>query len=57
MDNLLGWGFERADFPWYHIRGLDVLMERIEHETNQRKEYFDFDIDGMVIKLDDMNLW
>lgn len=29
----------------------------LQQETDARKVYFDFDIDGMVIKLDDMTLW
>jgi len=29
----------------------------IDQENKNRKEYFDFDIDGMVLKLDDMTLW
>ena len=46
--------------------GIENLIQVIERETkwyfgektnNQQKNYFDFDIDGMVIKLDDMKLW
>lgn len=57
MDLLVSWGFERADFPFRIVHGVDTLCEIIEEETQNRKEYFDFDIDGMVLKLDDMTLW
>ena len=55
------WGFDRQDFPeiefvFYWI-DIDGVAEEIERETKNRKEYFDFDIDGIVIKLDDMTLW
>lgn len=33
------------------------MVDRLREETENRKEYFDFDIDGVVIKLDDMTLW
>ena len=56
--NILGsWGFERKDFPFAHIRGIDELCSLIERENLHRQEYFDFEIDGMVLKLDDMDLW
>ena len=32
-------------------------MEILEEETRNRREHFDFDIDGIVLKLDDMTLW
>jgi DNA ligase (NAD+) len=57
MDMLLSWGFERADFPFAMISGIENLCSRIDEENHTRKEYFDFDIDGMVLKLDDMTLW
>ncbi len=57
MDMLLSWGFERADFPFSLISGIENLCSRIDEENHTRKEYFDFDIDGMVLKLDDMTLW
>jgi DNA ligase (NAD+) len=57
MDILSSWGFEREDFEFRSITGIDVLCERIQMETENRREYFDFDIDGIVLKLDDMMLW
>ena len=57
MDLLASWGFPRVDFDFREISGIDSLCARIEEETKNRKEYFDFDIDGMVLKLDDMSLW
>ena len=57
MDLLSSWGFEREDFEFKGIDGIDALCERIVRETENRREYFDFDIDGMVLKLDDMMLW
>lgn len=57
MDLLSSWGFEREDFEFNSIDGIDALCERIQMETQNRREYFDFDIDGMVLKLDDMMLW
>jgi DNA ligase (NAD+) len=57
MDLLTLWGFAREDFPFTRIHGMDALIDRITHETEHRREYFDFDIDGMVLKFDDMTLW
>ena len=57
MDILTSWGFEREDFEFRSIAGIDTLCERIQMETENRREYFDFDIDGIVLKLDDMMLW
>lgn len=57
MDVLTSWGFEREDFPFTRIDGIDALCQLIQTETENRREYFDFDIDGMVLKLDDMTLW
>lgn len=57
MDLLSSWGFEREDFEFKGIDGIDALCERIVRETENRREYFDFDIDGIVLKLDDMMLW
>lgn len=57
MDSLKAWGFERVDFPFTVISGIDNLCALLDQETRARKEYFDFDIDGMVLKLDDMTLW
>ncbi len=66
MDLLLEWGFERQDFDFKDIFGIANMSEMIIRETkwylsekwpNEIKDYFDFDIDGMVIKLDDMKLW
>jgi DNA ligase (NAD+) len=57
MDILSSWGFERVDFDFKNISGIENLCELIERETKNRREYFDFDIDGMVLKLDDMTLW
>lgn len=57
MDLIISWGFERKDFPFSRVSGMDELTRVIEKETSNRKEYFDFDIDGMVLKLDNMTLW
>lgn len=66
MELLSQWGFERQDFDFKNIFGLKNLVEMIQRETkwylqekqeNEQKDYFDFDIDGMVIKLDDMKMW
>lgn len=58
MMNLLSkWGFEREDFPYMNALGIEELTSILERETNHRQEYFDFDIDGIVLKLDDMKLW
>lgn len=57
MNLLSVWGFERQDFPFTLIHGLKNLLTLIDNETSNKKEYFDFDIDGMVLKLDDMTLW
>ena len=57
MTLLSDWGFEREDFPFTQVDGIDTLCEIIEDETRNRREHFDFDIDGMVLKVDDMNLW
>lgn len=57
MNLLASWGFPRVDFDFREISGIDSLSLCIEEETKNRKEYFDFDIDGIVLKLDDMSLW
>lgn len=57
MDLLSSWGFERQDFPFTLIHGLENLLLLIDTETKNRKEHFDFDIDGMVLKIDNMTLW
>jgi DNA ligase (NAD+) len=57
MDILVSWGFERQDFPFRHVSWIDALVDLLASETEKRREYFDFDIDGMVLKLDDMSLW
>lgn len=80
MDLLASWGFEREDFEFKNIGGIDVLCELLQRETEwylgktekkssvpsnsgqllserSLRNYFDFDIDGMVLKLDDMSLW
>lgn len=57
MNLLASWGFEREDFPFTQVNGIDTLCEIIENETQNRREHFDFDIDGMVLKVDDMTLW
>lgn len=57
MNLLFSWGFEQADFAFHLMNGIDELCTLIDRETRERKEYFDFDIDGMVLKLDDMTLW
>ena len=57
MNLLALWGFERVDFEFMSIEWIHELCSNIDHETQNRREYFDFDIDGMVLKLDDMTLW
>jgi DNA ligase (NAD+) len=57
MNLILSWWFEREDFPFTFADGIEPLANLLERETSQRREYFDFDIDGMVLKLDDMALW
>jgi DNA ligase (NAD+) len=57
MDILSSWGFERVDFEFKNISGIESLCDVIQKETINRREYFDFDIDGMVLKFDDMTLW
>ncbi len=57
MDALNSWGFEREDFPFKHVIWIDELWSILDGETKNRKEYFDFDIDGIVLKLDNMTLW
>ncbi len=57
------WWFTREDFPFipqdfnFYWFDLDLVVETLEEETQNRKEHFDFDIDGMVLKLGDMTLW
>lgn len=60
------WGFERKDFDFKNIKSTAKLIEMIDRETalylqhsatTEEKDYFDFDIDGMVVKLDDIRLW
>lgn len=61
MNLLHSWGFEQADFPFSVIEWMGNLSRIIEKETEKflktGLEYFDFDIDGMVLKLNDMSLW
>lgn len=66
MELLEKWGFERQDFSFKIVKGINHLIQVIERETKwylsekantEQKNYFDFDIDGMVIKLDDMKMW
>ncbi|MBC7498641.1 NAD-dependent DNA ligase LigA [Candidatus Gracilibacteria bacterium] len=57
MDLISIWGFERVDFEFKHITGINTLCDLIDRETKKGGEYFDFDIDGMVLKLDNMTLW
>lgn len=61
MNLLHSWGFEQADFPFSVIEWMSNLSQIIEEETEKflktGLEYFDFDIDGMVLKLNDMSLW
>lgn len=66
MELLESWGFERKDFVFKSVHGLNALIELIEAQTkwyigesidSQKNEYFDFDIDWMVLKLDNMKLW
>ncbi len=57
MTLIESWGFTRVDFDFARISGIEHLTARIESETMNRREYFDFDIDGIVLKIDDMNLW
>ncbi|MBC7503380.1 NAD-dependent DNA ligase LigA [Candidatus Gracilibacteria bacterium] len=57
MDTLSSWGFVREDFSFARVTGIGSLTDIIQKETDNRIEHFDFDIDGMVLKLDDMTLW
>ncbi len=57
MDILGSWGFRCEDFPFARVTGIDRLTDIIQKETDNKHEHFDFDIDGMVLKLDDMTLW
>lgn len=57
LETLSGWGFECKGFDFYFQNGIENLCAMLQQETDARKVYFDFDIDGMVIKLDDMTLW
>ena len=57
MDLIESWGFERVDFIFNQVQWLIALCDILDFETKNRREYFDFDIDGMVLKLDDMILW
>lgn len=57
LETLKGWGFECKGFDFYFQNGIENLCAMLQQETDARKVYFDFDIDGMVIKLDDMTLW
>ncbi len=75
MDILASWGFERVDFEFKNIDGIDALCQMLSEVTDfymdqgkkssvasrqllsERSFSFDFDIDGMVLKLDDMTLW
>ncbi|MBP6981291.1 NAD-dependent DNA ligase LigA [Candidatus Gracilibacteria bacterium] len=57
MNILASWGFKREDFPFSSVSGISELLSLIDRETKNRREYFDFDIDGMVLKFDDMTLW
>ena len=58
IDQLELWGFHPENFPFvFYGLDLDAVALTLREETQNRKEYFDFDIDGMVLKLDDMTLW
>ena len=57
MEMLSSWGFGSEDFSFARVTGIDQLTDIIQKETDKRVEHFDFDIDGMVLKLDDMTLW
>lgn len=63
MELLEKWWFERQDFVFKNISGISNLKNLIIRETKwyldqeANHDYFDFDIDGIVIKLDDMKLW
>ena len=57
LDLLSSWWFERVDFPFSRLDWLKSLLWVLDLETKNRVEYFDFDIDGMVLKIDDMKLW
>lgn len=71
MEVLSLWGFERADFDFFQAKGIDKLCEILEGVTafvtgrwsasstwvKKTEFYFDFDIDGIVLKVDDMTLW
>ena len=57
MEILDSWGFGSEDFTFSRVTGIENLTDIIQKETDNRVEHFDFDIDGMVLKLDDMTLW
>ena len=57
MELLVLWGFGCEDFSFARVTGIDSMADIIQKETDNRIEHFDFDIDGMVLKLDDMTLW
>lgn len=57
MDILISWGFGCEDFSFARVTGIDSMADIIQKETDKRVEHFDFDIDGMVLKIDDMALW
>jgi DNA ligase (NAD+) len=57
LDVLKNWWFESPGFDFYYQNGIEDLCIVLQKETDHRREYFDFDIDGIVLKLDDMTLW
>lgn len=57
VERLKMWWFESPGFDFYSQDGIEKLCNILQQETDHRREYFDFDIDGMVLKLDDMTLW
>lgn len=66
MNLLESWGFARKDFSFCSISGIKNLETEIIKQTQwylsdrapkEEREYFEFDIDGMVIKLNDMKFW
>ena len=55
VDCLKQWGFFTSPY-FFHAHSIDELQKEIAKLTEKRPE-FPFDIDGLVIKLDDISLW
>ena len=55
MNRLKTWGFFTSPY-FFHAHSLEELQKEIARCTEKRPE-FPFDIDGLVIKLDNISLW